>query len=79
VPITASCACGQKAQRTLLGKRTNVSAAQAKGQAMNAAAADSFARNVLPTAFSISMAAEVRNAIRQLVALSMAVPESWQQ
>ena len=33
---------------TLLGNRTNLTAAQAKGRAANTAAADAFARNVLP-------------------------------
>ena len=39
----------KKTHGVLLGNRTNLSAAQAKGQAANAAAADAFARNVLPT------------------------------
>ena len=38
----------KKAQGALLGNRTNLAQAQAMGQRANAAAADSFARNVLP-------------------------------
>jgi DNA invertase Pin-like site-specific DNA recombinase len=45
---TKAALAAKRAQGALLGNRTNLSAAQAKGQAMNAAAADAFARNVLP-------------------------------
>ena len=38
----------KKAQGALLGNRTNLATAQAKGVAMNRAAADAFAANVLP-------------------------------
>ena len=38
----------KKAQGALLGNRTNLTEAQAMGQHANAAAADAFARNVLP-------------------------------
>jgi DNA invertase Pin-like site-specific DNA recombinase len=45
---TKAALAAKKAQGALLGNRTNLSAAQAKGRAVNAAAAAAFARNVLP-------------------------------
>jgi DNA invertase Pin-like site-specific DNA recombinase len=45
---TKAALASKKAQGALLGNRTNLSAAQAKGRAANAAAAAAFARNVLP-------------------------------
>ena len=43
----------KKAQGALLGNRTNLPDAQAKGVAMNRAAADTFAANVLPVVHQI--------------------------
>jgi DNA invertase Pin-like site-specific DNA recombinase len=45
---TKAALAAKKAQGAQLGNRTNLPAAQAKGRAVNAAAADAFARNVLP-------------------------------
>ena len=45
---TKAALAAKKAQGALLGNRTNLSAAQAKGRAANAMAAAAFAHNVLP-------------------------------
>src|SRR5262245_38931772 len=46
--LTIAGLAAAKAQGAQLGNRTNLSAAQAKGRAVNAAAAAAFASNVLP-------------------------------
>lgn len=50
---TKAALAAKKAQGVLLGNRTNLAEATAKGNAANAASADAFAKNVLPVIASI--------------------------
>jgi DNA invertase Pin-like site-specific DNA recombinase len=79
---TKAALASKKAQGALLGNRTNLSAAQAKGRAVNTAAAEAFARNVQPIIRQIqaSGVSSLRGIARALDARGVATARggSWE-